>query len=131
MPWHHGASESSRPRPPGADFGRPGVRASRFVETYLTYCDTKFLGQLVELGGAPEPLGLPQPYGQGQAVGVVWPVEEDLLERTRALFSVRDPVSLEAPARGRISVPVWMLEQLLAAQPAEGPPAPPATRLAA
>ena len=104
---------------------------SRLIETYVTFCDTKFLGQLVELGWSPEPLGLPQPYRQGQAVGVVWQVEEDLLERTRALFSVRDPVSLEAPARGRISIPIWVLEQLLEAQPEPSAPVPTATQLAA
>lgn len=104
---------------------------SRLIETYVTFCDTKFVGQLVELGWNPEPLGLPEPYRQGQAVGVVWPVEDGLLERTRALFKVRDPVSLEAPARGRISVPVWVLEQLLEAQPESESPAPIATQLAA
>ena len=104
---------------------------SRLIETYLTYCDTKFLGQLVELGWSPQPLGLPQPYGQGEAVGVAWPVEEDLLERTRALFNVRDPVALEVPARGRFSAPVWMLEQLLEAQPDAEVTSPLTTRLAA
>mgnify|MGYP001028428375 CR=1 FL=1 len=104
---------------------------SRFIETYVTYCDTKFLGQLVELGWAPEPLGLPQPYGQSQAVGVVWAVADDLLERTRALLGVRDPVALEAPPRGRVSVPVWLLEQLLEAQPDAGPAAPVSTSMAA
>lgn len=71
---------------------------SRGVETYLTFCETKFLPQLIELGWAPEPLGMPRAFDQGSAIAVRWHVRAEHLSAARRMFRLSDTAAFEAPA---------------------------------
>lgn len=71
---------------------------SRGIETYYTFCATKFVPQLIELGWNPAPLGLPREFDEGQAIAVRWSVTSDQLDRARAQFRLRGPASFESPA---------------------------------
>src|SRR5581483_1748450 len=72
---------------------------SRGIDTYMTFCETKFVPQLVELGWAPEPLGLPRQFAEGgSAVAVRWSVLPHQLETARAQFRVRGAAACEMPA---------------------------------
>jgi acyl-homoserine lactone synthase len=70
---------------------------SRNIETYLTFCELKFVGQLEELGWRPTPLCLPRDFSEGVAIAVSWAVNTDLLNATRRLLRLSGPVSFEAP----------------------------------
>jgi len=88
---------------------------SRGVKTYITFCETRFLGQFEEIGWRPRPLGLPrQTQDGGMAMGVIWDVRADLLAETRRLFRIDEPVLIEAPTPGSLGafVQPWMLERL-------------------
>jgi acyl-homoserine lactone synthase len=91
---------------------------SRGVETYYTFCETKFLPQLMELGWAPQPLGLPRGYDEGQAIAVRWSVTPDQLGKARAQFRIKGPVSFEAPAFEGSTLSASQIEQLLFPAPA-------------
>jgi N-acyl-L-homoserine lactone synthetase len=80
--------------------------ASRGVRTYLTFCETKFVTQLIELGWEPEPLGLPRPFDQGTAIAVKWAVRPAQLAAARQMFRTQAAAAFEAPA--------WAPEELLA-----------------
>lgn len=68
---------------------------SRNVREYATFCETKFLAQVEELGWRPQPLGLPGPAGDTTAIALSWRLRPFLLEETRALLRTRDAVSVE------------------------------------
>lgn len=88
---------------------------SRSVKTYITFCESRFLGQFEEIGWAPRPLGLPRPTADGgMSMGVIWDVTRGLLSETRRLFKIDEPVLIEAPTPGSVGVFVqpWMLERL-------------------
>jgi N-acyl-L-homoserine lactone synthetase len=91
---------------------------SRNIKTYITFCETRYFGQLEEIGWRPRPLGLPRPtIGETTpALGVIWDVTPNLLPETRRLFKVDGPVLIEAPAPGATEslVQPWMLERLYA-----------------
>ena len=96
---------------------------SRGVETYLTFCETKFLPQLVELGWAPEPLGLPRSFDQGSAVAVRWTVRRDHLSAARRLFRMQDTTAFEAPAcfdAGRSWDPIALEQRIFGDAPVGG-----------
>lgn len=71
---------------------------SRGVETFTAICDMKFLGQMIELGWWPTPIGLPQAFGEGTAVALRWEVSEDTLHATRAILKHSSSAAFEAPA---------------------------------
>jgi N-acyl-L-homoserine lactone synthetase len=79
---------------------------SRGVRTYVAFCETKFVTQLIELGWEPEPLGLPRPYDQGTAIAVKWAVRPGQLEAARLMFRTQAAAAFEAPA--------WAPEEQLA-----------------
>lgn len=88
---------------------------SRNIKTYITFCETRYFGQLEEIGWSPRPLGLPRPTQDGgMAMGVIWDLKANLLGDTRRLFKIDEPVLIEAPAPGSVEVFVqpWMLERL-------------------
>jgi acyl-homoserine lactone synthase len=74
---------------------------SRGVQSYLTFCETKFVPQLVELGWEPRPLGLPRPFDQGSAIAVQWEVKDGQLDAARRMFRMKGPAAIEAPATFR------------------------------
>lgn len=72
--------------------------ASRGVERYFAFGETKFLSQLEELGWRPRPHGMPKGFAEGVAMPMGWDVTPDLLASTRRLFGLTAPVVVEAPA---------------------------------
>jgi N-acyl-L-homoserine lactone synthetase len=89
--------------------------ASRGIESYLTFCETKFVPQLVELGWEPEPLGLPRAFDQGTAIAVKWNVRPGQLQAARRQLRVHGAASFEAPAYvdGHAGLAPQLLERLL------------------
>jgi len=88
---------------------------SRNIKTYITFCETRYFGQLEEIGWRPRPLGLPRATPEGaHALGVIWDVTPNLLGETRLLFKIDEPVLIEAPAPGSAGgrIQPWMLERL-------------------
>jgi N-acyl-L-homoserine lactone synthetase len=88
---------------------------SRNIRTYIAFCETRYFGQLEEIGWRPRPLGLPRPTVDGAlAMGVIWDLAPRLLEDTRSLFGTTEPVMIEVPAPGSAGMFVqpWMLERL-------------------
>lgn len=94
---------------------------SRGIDTYITFCEVKFVGQLEELGWQPQPLGMALPFDEGTAMGVQWAIGPQLLPETRRLLRVFEPISLEAPAAQEADTFVrpWMLERLLSVRSAD------------
>jgi len=95
---------------------------SRSIKTYITFCETRYFGQLEEIGWRPRPLGLPRPTeGGAMAMGVIWDVKPELLQGTRQLFKIDEPVLIEAPipaSSGAVIHP-RMLERLYALSSAD------------
>ena len=88
---------------------------SRSIKTYITFCETRYFGQLEEIGWSPRPLGLPRCTQDGaMAIGVIWDVRPELLADTRQLFKIDEPVLIEAPIPGSAGafIQPWMLERL-------------------
>jgi N-acyl-L-homoserine lactone synthetase len=72
--------------------------ASRGVRTYVGFCETKFVTQLVEVGWEPQPLGLPRAFEQGTAIAIKWDVRPGQLEAARRMFRTHAAIAFEAPA---------------------------------
>jgi N-acyl-L-homoserine lactone synthetase len=95
---------------------------SRGVKTYITFCETRYFGQLEEIGWRPRPLGLPRCAQDGaMAMGVIWDLKPELLAETRRLFKIDEPVLIEAPIPGSAGsfVQPWMLERLFSLHSAD------------
>ena len=63
--------------------------------------DTFLLPPMLEAGWRVRPLGLPQSYGQGMAIGILIDITEEAIESTREVRGVYGPV-LRAEQRGQI-----------------------------
>jgi hypothetical protein len=59
------------------------------------------LGQMIELGWWPTPLGLPQDFQEGTAVALRWEVLPDTLSKTRSILKHKSAAAFEAPAFAR------------------------------
>ncbi len=70
---------------------------SRHIKKYLTFCETKFVSQIAELGWHSTPLCMPRPFTEGMAIAVAWDVQPNMLADTRKLLRAPAPVSFEAP----------------------------------
>ena len=65
------------------------------IKQISSVIDTFLLPQMLELGWKVRPLGLPEDYGQGMAVGVLIDVDEQAIENTRRIRGVEGTVLCE------------------------------------
>ena len=65
------------------------------IKQISSVIDTFLLPQMLELGWKVQPLGLPEDYGQGMAVGVLIDVDEQSIENTRRIRGVEGEVLVE------------------------------------
>jgi len=95
---------------------------SRGIDVFTAICDMKFLGQMIELGWWPTPLGLPREFGEGTAVALRWEVFPDTLSNTRAILKYKSATAFEAPAFAldeSASVSNRLLSKLFSLRPAD------------
>lgn len=74
--------------------------ASRGFRSYMAFGESKFMGQLVELGWSPAPLGMPRSFAPGSPTAMVmyWQIKPIDLANARRMFRLSAPVLVEAPA---------------------------------
>lgn len=70
---------------------------SRRARLFTAVCDPKYIGQLLELGWRPEPLGLPQRFAEGTAIALQWAVAMSDLPMLRSVLRLKGPAAVEAP----------------------------------
>lgn len=95
---------------------------ARGIDAFTAICDMKFLGQMIELGWWPTPLGLPQAFGEGTAVALRWEVLPDTLSSTRTILKHKSSTAFEAPAFARderASSSHILLSAILSLRPAD------------